>query len=60
MEQELESLGYKYYTPEANEHRNIRKEANPIAILFFTLVGLFAACVCAILYFQNGFSSIFG
>jgi uncharacterized membrane protein YecN with MAPEG domain len=53
-ENELESLGYTYYTPNAKEHQNIRKEYNPVAILFVALLAMFGICVWVIMFYLNG------
>lgn len=53
-ENELESLGYTYYTPNVKEHQNIRKEYNPVAILLVALLAMFGVSVWFILFYLNG------
>ncbi|MDB5252883.1 MAG: hypothetical protein JWP27_2052 [Flaviaesturariibacter sp.] len=52
-EQDLELLGFTYYEPAMNEHRNIRKDYNTATLLFFTLVGLFGISLAMILVFND-------
>lgn len=59
-ENELELLGYSYYEPISNEHAHIRKETNAVALLFFTLIGLFSIALFAVMFFTDKLQVLFG
>ena len=52
-ENELELLGYSYYEPVSNEYQDIRKEINPVTLLFFTLVSLFGVALFLVMFFTD-------
>lgn len=58
-ENELELLGYSYYEPASNEYKNIRKETNPVALLFFTLIGLFGVALLSVMFFTDKLQVLF-
>lgn len=56
---ELEKQGYNYYVANPLEYKNIRKELNAPAILFFGLLGLFAIAITLILLFHDEIEILF-
>jgi hypothetical protein len=59
-EQELELMGYTYYEPTLDEHRHIRKDYNPVTLLFFTLIGLFGISLALLMVFNNQVMHLLG